>query len=156
MSTSGGTPLAALFEKFAAQAGTVQETAFPAIVEDFRDMAKRRWANNGPGWAPLSPATIDIETRLGYPDPHRIMYGHGDLMNSLTGQTKDSIVRIGPDELFMGTSIHYAQYHQQGPRQIRVFGKGSAKLPERPVVEVKEEDAIRWCALIRAAVLRRR
>lgn len=134
---------------------TVETEVFPLVVADFREMGRKRWANEGPGWAPLRPATIEIETNLGYPYPSRLMYGRtGDLMNSLTEQTSDSVVRVEGDSLFMGTSVPYAQYHQAGPRQIKVFGRGKATLPERKVVDVKVEDAERWCALIRAAVMK--
>jgi len=142
----------ATLDKMAAAAATLLEVAGPAIVGDFHRMEAARFDANGPGWDPLTPATIAIKTARGMPQPERILYGQGDLLNSLTGHTEHTVVDIKPDELFVGTNVPYAQYHQSGPRVIKVFGKGDAKLPERILVQVREEDAARWGAILSAGL----
>lgn len=129
-----------------------QDTAFPEIAADFHKMEAARWAANGPGWQSLSPATVAMKEAAGMPDPGRILYGHGDLLDSLTGTGAHAVMDISLDELFVGTDLDYAQYHQSGPRNIMVYGKTPAVLPERVLVEVTQEDADRWCAMVQAAV----
>lgn len=136
----------------AVRAEALSISAFPAIVEDFQRMSAQRFAEEGPGWAPLSPTTIALKERAGYAQPATPMVATGDLLYSLAGDTEHSVHEVTPDSVLMGTNLSYAQYHQDGPRQIRVFGRGSATLPRRPVVEVTEIDAARWGAIIAAAM----
>lgn len=149
---TGDTAAAVTFDGIAARAATLSVTAFPAIAADFHAMEAARWDADGPGWAPLSPATVAIKEAAGLPRPAKILYGQGALLNSLTGFTQDTVYDATPERLVVGTRLPYARYHQTGPRQIRVFGRGSATLPQRKLVELSPADAARWGAIIAAAL----
>lgn len=153
LTITGLLDIAGTLDQAGARAMALQETAFPAIVEDFQRMSANRFADNGPGWAPLSPATIAMKTRAGYSQPDTTLVATGDLLYSLAGDTEHSVREVTPDSIVMGTSLPYAKYHQEGPRQIRVFGRGSATLPERRVIDVTEADAARWMAIVQAALI---
>ncbi|MCU1616986.1 MAG: phage virion morphosis protein [Frankiales bacterium] len=148
----GDSLMVATLDKLTGKAAALHLTAFPLIREDFQAMEARRFGDSGPGWAPLSPVTIAIKTRRGYPQPQTPLYATGALMFSLTGDTPHSVYEAHPDFLLIGTNVPYAQYHQWGPRKIRVFGRGSATLPQRKIVDLGPEDAARWAAIIQAAL----
>lgn len=134
-------------------AATIEVTAWPEITADVHRMERERFNVQGPGWAPLSDTTLNIRAKRGSHST-KILIDHGTLVGSLTSSgAEGSVVDTRPDELFVGTNLHYAQYHQTGPRQIRVFGRGSATLPERKLVEVTEYDALRWGAIVQRTLL---
>lgn len=133
---------------------SVYEIAFPAIHDDFQRLEANRFANEGPGWAPLSPTTIRIKQRRGYDQPETPMVATGNLLYSLAGTTEHSVFDLGPEEITMGTNLPYAQYHQNGPRHIRVFGRGSAILPQRKVVDIDAATRGRWAAIIQMCLMR--
>ncbi|OJY53538.1 phage virion morphogenesis protein [Pseudonocardia sp. 73-21] len=143
-----------MFDRLIANANTLQDTAFPLIRDDFHRVEAQRFDSHGPGWAPLTPATIGIKTRRGMPQPETPMHGTGRLQASLTGSTADSVYETTPDSMLVGTSAPYAQFHQVGPRQIRVFGRGHATLPRRPLVQLSSTEVERWAVIIAAALLR--
>lgn len=136
----------------ATRALTLEMTAFPLVLEDFQRMSAERFGAEGPGWAPLSPTTVAIKTREGYSQPDTTMVASGDLLFSLAGITEHTVHEIGPESILMGTSLPYARFHQDGPRLIQVFGRGSAILPERKVIDVSEADAARWALIVSRAM----
>ena len=139
-------------EGYILNANLALDAAAHLIQEDFHAMSARRFGAHGPGGEPLTATTVAIKARRGMPQPETPMYGTGELMFSLAGHTGHTVFEVRPDEIIMGTSVPYARYHQQGPRQIRVFGRGHATLPQRKVVDVTEADAARWAAIIAAAM----
>jgi phage gpG-like protein len=150
----GTTEAGVVLEGLAVRAAALAATAFPAIVEDFQRISAQRFAEHGPGWAPLSAVTIGLKTRRGYQDPATPMVAEGDLLFSLAGTNHYTVHEVGPDVLLMGTSAPYAQFHQEGPRQIKVFGRGKATLPQRVVVDITEATALRWSEIIQTALIR--
>lgn len=130
-------------------------TAFPEIVRDFHRMEEERWMSEGPGWPELAPSTVAHKTRKNMPNPSAILVGEGKLRDSLTSShAEGSVVEILPDELTVGTSLPYALPHQMGGR-ISVWGRGTADLPQRILVNVTEVEAERWGAMVQAALRRR-
>jgi phage gpG-like protein len=130
------------YEKFAAQmirtAETLHLTAFPRIDRDFRTLEAHRFDVEGPGWVPLADSTVRRKARKGMPEPTRILFGWGELRNSLAGHNQFTVLRVTPDEMFMGTNIPYATFHQEG----------GGKLPARPVVDITDLDVERWASII--------
>jgi phage gpG-like protein len=55
----------------------------------------------------------------------------------------------------MGTTLPYAMYHQVGPRTIRVFGRGTATLPQRKVIDITAADRARWAAILQSCLMGR-
>lgn len=134
-------------------AATLAVTAFPAIAADFRRLERDRFDTEGQGdWPSLTTATVRIKEQRGMPRPTRILYGTGQLEESLTGMNKFSVNEVSPAEMVVGTSAPYAVYHQVGPRTIRVFGRGSALLPQRRIVDLGVEDAHRWAEIVAVAL----
>ncbi|MCD2193517.1 phage virion morphogenesis protein [Actinomycetospora endophytica] len=140
------------FGDLIAAAEGIETLAWPAIVEDFHAMEERRFEAEGPGWSPDSPATASIKSSRGIPSSGRVLEGTGELRRALTSShAPGSKVDMSPEELFVGTDLPYATYHQQGA-QIEVFGRGHATLPARPLVVVTEEDVLRWTRIVQAAL----
>jgi phage gpG-like protein len=130
---------------------TLAMTAFPAIAADFRRLERNRFDSEG-DWPSLTTATVQIKEGRGMPKPNRILHGTGKLEESLTGMNRFSVNEVSPVEMVVGTSAPYAAYHQDGPRTIRVFGRGSALLPRRRIVDLGVEDAHRWAEIVAVAL----
>lgn len=146
--SSGAGALAALVEA----AANVEVTAWPAIVEDFHAIEARRFAAEGPGWAPWTQATQSIRSSL-HATGTTIMDNTGTLRRALTtSDAPGSKVEMLPDELFVGTDLPYAHVHQQGG-EVEVFGRGHATLPARPIVDVDMADHARWAEYVQAALV---
>jgi phage gpG-like protein len=149
----GVTAMEATLKGLSYASATLAMTAFPLIAADFRRMEAERFDSAGKGdWPSLRPATVDIKAGRGLPKPTQVMYGTGDLRESLTGFTKQTVYEVSPVELVVGTSAPYAVYHQDGPRTIRVFGRTPAVLPQRRIVDLGVEDAHRWAEIVATAL----
>lgn len=123
------------------RATTLEATAFPVIAEDFRRMQAKRFDAEGPGWAPLAPSTLARKARKGYPET--ILHATGILRDSLTKvNAPGSVVRMLPDEIFIGTRVPYGTYHQTG----------TDKMPQRKIVDLGEDDAARWGSILQRAL----
>jgi hypothetical protein len=123
--------------------------AFEVLADDFLAIETHQFASEGGNsghWAPLAPATIAARSArsefahlFGYhqPDPGgiRILDETGRLKDSLTKPDHADAVRdIGPREMFVGTAVEYAQYHQAG----------TSRMPQRKPVELTRADKDRW------------
>lgn len=105
--------------KFALLAGRFEDygpVLGGAIVPLLRDTIKTHFATEGDafgkGWSELAPSTIKERTRLGYGGEHPIMIRTARAVKSLTGKTKDSLVKVSAFALLFGTSVPYGVYHQ--------------------------------------------
>lgn len=136
-----GVPFDSMADSMVKVAETLHLLAFPAIDIDFRRLSDERFKDEGPGWAPLQPSTVAAKTRKRMPQPERILFGWGTLAESMGGRNSFSITETTVDSIFMGTSVPYAQYHQQG----------GGRLPARPVVDITEMDVARWGYIIQAS-----
>jgi phage gpG-like protein len=107
--------------------------ALELLADDFLDINRRQFdseGGNSAGWAPLAASTVSSRGSA-----HPILVEHGDLRASLTQRGgKGAIREVGPHELFVGTDIGYAQYHQ----------RGTARMPRRRPVEFTRRDRERW------------
>jgi phage gpG-like protein len=107
--------------------------AFEVLADDFLTVNKRQFDSEGGNsgtWAPLAPATV---RRRG--SAHPILNEHGDLRESLTQRGgKGSVRTVGPHELFVGTDVDYAHFHQSG----------TSRMPRRRPVELTAADRTRW------------
>lgn len=107
--------------------------AFEVLADDFLAINKRQFDSEGGNsghWAPLAPSTVK---RRG--SAHPILDDHSDLRASLTrADGKGAVRTVEPHELFVGTDIDYAQYHQAG----------TSRMPRRRPVEFTGADRNRW------------
>lgn len=107
--------------------------AWPAIAEEFYRIEEEHFssqgARSGNQWQELSPKYAQWKS-VNYPG-QPILQRTGNLKRSLTGQDDpNAIYDPQPDSLTLGTSLSYAAYHQAG----------EGKLPQRPPIELREED----------------
>lgn len=136
-----GVPFDALADSMVKVAETLHLSVFPAIEIDFRRLSAERFEAQGPGWASLQPATVAAKKRRGMPQPERILFGWGTLAESMGGRNGFTITETTIDSIFMGTSVPYARYHQEG----------GGRLPARPIVDITEMDVARWGYIIQAS-----
>lgn len=118
------------------------EEAYGALVEDFHEIERRRFAEEGPGWLPLNPSTQEERGRLGYGPGHPILRRTDNLYDSLTdSDAPGAVYREEIDGFFIGSNVYYAQYHQVG-------GYVDGRPPKRQLVELGAADRVRWYAIL--------
>jgi phage gpG-like protein len=128
----------AMADRMIEAAATLHVTAFPLIAADFRAASAHRFEVEGPGWSPLAASTVRRKTRKRMPQPSRILFGWGNLAESMAGRGQDAVTHVTVDVLFVGTKVPYAHFHQEG----------GGRLPRRPIVDVTEADVARWGTII--------
>lgn len=115
--------------------------AFRSLADDFLDIGREQFGSQGGrsgGWRPLSPTYLARKVADGH-DP-RILHRTLRLRRSLTMETADTIRRLAPDEMFVGSRVPYGVHHQHGaPR---------ANLPQRRPVELSNADRVRWVKIL--------
>lgn len=80
-------------------------------------------------WAPLSPVTLALR-RKG---------GKGAQILRDTGRLGDSITHnVVGDEVRVGSNVQYARAQQLGNPANKMFGKGSAPIPARPFLPIRD------------------
>ncbi len=115
---------------------------FARIAEDFYQIEERNFSRQGypAGFQELSYA-YDLWKSEHYPGTP-IMQLTGRLKDSLTGEnqeaSQDTIREIHPQEAEFGTLVPYAHRHQMG----------TGGMPQRKVVQLTEEDKVRWGRII--------
>lgn len=141
LSTVGFSEADANLSEMIVRATTLEATAFPAIAGDFRRMMRQRFDDEGPGWEPLAASTLARKAKKGYPPD--ILHATGVLRDSLTKTgAAGSVVRITPDELFIGTSDPVARHHQDG----------TPKMPQRKIVDLGPDESARWGSILQRAL----
>lgn len=114
-----------------------------AILADMRRLEIELFETEGRGeWPELSAATIERKAQLGYPS--KILQATEALYDSLAGGLASAghVERITEDEVVYGTTVPYSRYHQDG----------TARMPARPPVDVREQDVRSWSKMIHAYV----
>ncbi len=110
--------------------------AFVAIVEDIKEALGQQFDSEGRhasgGWAPLADETLARKAAEGL--DQRILHATQDLMMSLTGETEDTMVKIGPELMEFGTDLDYAGFHQTG----------TVNMPQRRPIEFTEVDKVEF------------
>lgn len=106
--------------------------AWPLIAEEFYRIEEEQFDSQGARvnqWAELSHGYAKWKA-INYPG-QPILQRTGALKNSLTNQhDANAIYDAQSDSLTLGTSLGYAQYHQAG----------EGKLPQRPPIELRDDD----------------
>lgn len=69
------------------------------------------------GWKPLAASTVRYKAKHGL-DP-RILHATGDLRRSFANNhAKGHVYRASANEMFVGSSIPYARFHQTGTKRM--------------------------------------
>jgi phage gpG-like protein len=96
---------------------------------------RRTFAEEGPGWAPLSKNSLRWSH---YTAGHKLLIGRGRLINSINAQVQGSTVAIG-------TNVKYAPVHQRG------FDGTQSVAPYQYSRSVSTRDAFRKEAIVNKA-----
>lgn len=106
--------------------------AWPRIAAEFYQIEADQFSSEGGRvnpWEELSAGYAKFKA-VEYPGKP-ILQRSGALLNSLTNQNDEhAIYDPQPDALTLGTSLPYPQYHQAGTQ----------KMPQRPPIELRDED----------------
>ncbi len=117
------------------------QPAFELIIDSFHKIEAKRWAQEGPGWAPLADSTL---IRKQYADGDYdgggapMMVRTWSLYDSLATDSGFSGILRTNDYVQMDSEISYGVYHQEG----------TSHMPQRKIVDVTEETAILWRQLL--------
>lgn len=108
---------------------------WPDVAADFREIEQEQFSTQGAHshtWQPLSRKYGQWKAKK-YPGK-QILELDGTLWQSLTRKgAKGHVEQFDKDSLAIGTSIHYAKYHQRGTR----------KMPARKVIDFTEADKMK-------------
>lgn len=106
------------------------------ITDDFKaELMPQVFANEGPGWAPLSLDYAKYKMRV-WPGTG-ILVRTGELADSLMGGA-GYVQEIGPDTLVVGTNVPYAKFHQ----------RGTAYMPMRKIIDIPQDARWRWVKIV--------
>lgn len=115
--------------------------AFETLRDRFLELERRQFATQGGfsgGWRPLSPRYAEWKAHH-YPGK-TILRRTDDLWRSLT--EGPDIAIIEPGYMILGTSVEYAQAHQEG----------AGHLPRRRPVDLPERERREWVKVIQSYI----
>jgi len=113
------------------------------LMQDLEQIMKNRFAEEGPGWAPLAESTV---RRKGFSQVGRETDA---MMDSLTGEGSGSVREIFGDELVFGTSV----VSENGFPYPAAFHEGRAGQPARPIFEIDGSDLRRFSKTVQAWIM---
>jgi hypothetical protein len=129
--------------------------AFDAIVDSFYAIERRRFADNGPGWAPLADSTISMTGSWARQNTNydQILVDTGVMQASLTsGGAEGADSEWTPFSVAMMTTIPYAHWHQTGG--FRLHASGAGWPPQRRIVDMAADGAaLEWAAILEGWLL---
>lgn len=117
--------------------------AWPAVAALFREQIKGQFDSEGAygrsgAWAPLKPGYAAWKESH-YPGMTKLELT-GRLRDSLTEPSSgDAITEGRPESLFIGSSVPYARFHQEGTHFMA----------RRPPINPTDRDVSEWTATIR-------
>lgn len=113
----------------------------------------KRFKEEGPGWPPLSPATIRNRKR-NRRGIVKILQDTGVLRGSIGSPSRQGIYEVGGREVKVGTTVPYAAVHQFGTN--RAGRHHNVRIPARPFLLADERDVETMEDIILQYVLRGR
>ena len=118
----------AVLDKIRAKTDDMRPVLELCAIQAMRMMASK-FRNEGPGWAPLKPATLKRRARLNKSGP--ILVVNATLRNSIVSpsSSRGGIYKLDAGSVEIGSNLVYAATHQ--------FGRGP--IPARPYLPTAEE-----------------
>lgn len=128
-----------------------------------------RFEQEGPGWPPLSPATLRSRRRGRVSGVRRmldrirsaitgrsaysakILQDTGRLRASIGAPAGEGVFRVRPREVVVGTNVPYAAVHQFGTN--RAGRSHAVHIPARPFLKIEDEDVRVMQEIIRQYIL---
>lgn len=92
-------------------------------------------------WAPISEEWAEYKAKKGWSS--RILVQKTNMMRSLISNTDESVLRMDPMEMEIGTGTRYAHYHHPKPGQESKRG-----LARRPMIRVTKSQRTYWKSVI--------
>lgn len=135
-----------VFTRYTEQVSDLRQV-WPGVITELRAAMREQFAGQGVGpsgsWAQLSPRYRAWKEKQfpGLP----ILQRSKRLVQSLTGNTSDTVLIAAPDSLTFGTRRPGAVYHQST--------RGRKKLPRRAVFDLNEPQKIRITKAIQRRLL---
>lgn len=122
--------------------------AFNEVHDTVRDAEKKQFSTEGRafsgGWKPLAPSTVKYKAAHQL-DP-RILHATLRLRTSLTtSHGRDHVFRATKDEMFVGTRVPYARWHQLGTKDGRLAQRRPFELDEavrREIVKILQRHLV--------------
>lgn len=139
MSTAGGDEIAGAFTMMN-RITDDWSRAWPAVATRLRMQTRRHFNSEGGSgragrWTPLSARYKAWKDRY-YPG-RKILELTGRLRDSITNESHPDAIEVrNPRYLFVGSSVPYAGYHQDG----------AGTLPRRPPLSPTDRDVYEWVA----------
>lgn len=134
LTISGETQILSALSRFGEYAEDLTHP-FEEMATDFKQIEAKRFAAQGPGWAPLSHDYAMWKAARYGSKP--ILQREGHLLGSLTGGA-GFVKEITATGMVLGTSVKYARFHQ----------KGTGRMPARKVVDFEAADRTRWAKIL--------
>jgi phage gpG-like protein len=111
--------------------------AMPAVVARFHLQMQRRFRDEGAGgpsgrWVALDPEYAAWKAKK-FPGKG-ILEATGALRESLTSQGEGSVVSYGPNSVFIGSDVEYAEFHQTG----------TGRMPRRAPIAPSDREVAEW------------
>jgi hypothetical protein len=129
------------------------EPVIAAIHRRFMAIESARFAAEGPGWAPLAPATVAEKRRKGLSE--RILEATGRMRESFVSPDAEGhvfAVTVTPDLTTVEMGSDYRSDTQSGRwagTALAAFHQeGTDRMPARPVITDIDARAIEWAALL--------
>lgn len=97
--------------------------ALRQVADVMRGQFGQRFSSEGPGWAPLKPATLAAKRSAGLSE--RILEATGAGEASLTESGGDNVEHVTADTLVFGSSLSRMKLHDTG----------TSRMPQRKVVD---------------------
>lgn len=120
--------------------------AFAAIALVFWRTEAEQFDSGGSfsgGWTPLAQSTVRIKERK-FLDPRTLIATHALASSLSSAVSPGSVYRVGPHEMFVGTSDPKAKFHQHGTR----------RMPMRKPVELPEVVKVSMVKLLQNYIVR--
>lgn len=95
------------------------------------------------GWEHLAESTVKQKERK-FLDPRILIATHALASSLSSGVAPGSVFHVGPHEMFVGSNIPYARFHQTGTR----------RMPMRKPVELPEPVKVEMVKLLQSYLVR--